>query len=538
MRFEPIPIKQNNPLMEDYLNNNDRLEEFLDYPTLNINERLLDLKNQTYDRNALTSVLEKMNNEWEAPTASLKNISRLKQSDSVVVIGGQQAGLLTGPLYTINKVISLIQYSRKQEKKLGIPVIPVFWVAGEDHDFAEINHVNMLSENRMKKMPIGQHVQEGMPVGDIKIEQGRTAEWLKKLFLLLPETVHTKSIYKQLLKILEASETYVDFFAQLIFWLFPTEGIVLINSSDPRLRAIESKHFTTLINAQEDIAQTIYHTLARLKRHGYSIDVQAEKDDAHLFYHLNNSRTLLKRSKEGQWIGKQDELVLTTEQMLQIASAEPHLLSNNVMTRPIMQELLFPTLAFIGGPGEISYWMLLRDTFQTLNMKIPPLVPRLSFTYIDRKLESSLENFDLTVNQVINHGVYQSKMNYLTSCQPAPFDKIFTEFKETIKQIHEPLKDTAYQIRHDIGQFADRNLFHLHATVDQLEGRMKRAIEEEQDQAIHNFDLLQNHLRPNHSLQERIWCILPLLNQYNTSFITKLAAEQCSINDNHFAVYL
>src|SRR5690625_67559 len=538
MQLESLPIKHSNPLMADYLGNNDRLKQFYDYPISNINERLSDLQNQSYERAYLTDALETMNRKWQAPSATIDNITRLKQSDSVVVIGGQQAGLLTGPLYTINKIISIIQYSRQKEKALGVPVIPTFWIAGEDHDFAEVNHVNMLTEDRLKKIPIGQHVQEGMPVGDIKIEQKRATEWLNKLFLLLPETIHTKSIYDQLLTTLKTSETYVDFFAQLIYWLFPTEGVVLIDSNNQQLREIERNHFITLINAQEDIAESIHRTLTRLKRLGYPINVQAEKDDAHLFYHLNKSRVLLKRSADGRWVGKQDEITLTTDEMLQIASKTPHLLSNNVMTRPIMQELLFPTLAFIGGPGEISYWMLLRETFHLLNMKIPPLVPRLSFTYISHKLESSLADFDLTIDEVIQQGVHESKINYLTSYQPVPFEKVFTEFKETIQQIHQPIKDIAYQIRQDVGQYADRNLFHLHATVDQLEHRMKRAIEEEQNQAIYHLNLLQNHLCPKQSLQERTWCILPFLNQYNKSFITELTAKECSVTDNHFAVFL
>src|SRR5690625_2150570 len=378
MRIESIQMKQTNSLIADYLNNDEQINDFIDYPTDNLEQRLKDLNDQTFDRKALTDVLHSMNEQWQAPEQSLKNISRLQAPESVVVIGGQQAGLLTGPLYTINKIISLIQYSRQQEEALGVPVIPVFWIAGEDHDFAEINHVNMLKGTRMKKIPISQFEEKRIPVGDLTIDQKRANDWLNKLFLTIPETIHTKKLYNELMDCLQDAKTYVDFFATLIYKLFPTEGLVLINSHDENLRTIESDYFQAMIHQQEDISVTIYEKRMRLKRLGYPTPVEAEIDDTHLFYHLNGERVLLKRQDSGRWIGKQDNINFTTNELMEIAEHQPQLLSNNVMTRPIMQEFLFPTLAFVGGHAEISYWMLLRETFHLFNKKLPPLVDRKS----------------------------------------------------------------------------------------------------------------------------------------------------------------
>src|SRR5690606_16933014 len=97
-------------------------------PFASLEKRVLDLKNRTFERQALSDILHKMNAHWDAPEQTLRQIERLKDDDSVVVIGGQQAGLLTGPLYTVNKIISIITYAKEQEEKLNIPVIPVFWI--------------------------------------------------------------------------------------------------------------------------------------------------------------------------------------------------------------------------------------------------------------------------------------------------------------------------------------------------------------------------------------------------------------------------
>lgn len=538
MQIESIHIKQNNRLINDYLKNVEQINDFVDYPTIDLQQRMQDLQAQTFDRASLTDVLEKMNRHWQAPEQSLHNIERLRQENSVVVIGGQQAGLLTGPLYTVNKVISLIQYSRVQESILGVPVIPVFWIAGEDHDFAEINHVNMLNENRLEKKTISQFVPERTPVGDINIDQQRVKTWLNKLFLSLPETVHTKKTYDELINCLRSSKTYVDFFAMLIYWLFPTEGVVLINSSDEQLRNIESKYFLKLIKQQEDISQAIYETHTRLKRLGYATSVDIELDDTHLFYHLNGERILLKREQDSYWVGKQGEIKFTTDELIDIAKTKPELLSNNVMTRPLMQEFLFPTLAFIGGQAEIGYWMLLREAFHLLNKNIPPLVPRLSFTYVNRKIDKILQAYHLTSEHVINYGVHRDKMNYLSASQEPALEPMFTQLNETLKYVHKPVRDVAYNLRKDVGQFADRNLFHLQRTINDLKKRMERTIEKKYEQTINDFDLLQNCLQPENGLQERIWGILPFINEYGRSFITALVNKPCSFKEDHFVVYL
>src|SRR5699024_1502675 len=163
---------------------------------------------------------------WDADESSLKNIDRLKSEDAVVVIGGQQAGLLTGPLYSINKVISIISLAKRQEAELNRPVIPVFWIAGEDHDFDEINHVNIntdflitienndLDENKhlnnITKKSIKKHKNPTFPkkkksVNQIDIDSELTKDWLTHIFLELEESTHSKIIYGELLNILKKS---------------------------------------------------------------------------------------------------------------------------------------------------------------------------------------------------------------------------------------------------------------------------------------------------------------------------------------------
>src|SRR5690625_1562886 len=159
MRIDPIQLTNLNKLINDYRNNNNNIMQYFDYsPFHDYEKRVNDLQNRLFKREQLTDVLFTMNKSWDAPQTTFDNIEKLKNNNSVVVIGGQQAGLLTGPLYTINKIISIIQFAKQKEKELGIPVIPVFWIAGEDHDFDEINHVFLPNHGEMEKYKHPQNI--------------------------------------------------------------------------------------------------------------------------------------------------------------------------------------------------------------------------------------------------------------------------------------------------------------------------------------------------------------------------------------------
>src|SRR5699024_3713729 len=245
------------------------------------------------------------------------NILKLQDENSTVVIGGQQAGLLTGPLYTVNKAISIIQYAKQQEKKLNIPVIPVFWIAGEDHDFEEINHVFLPSNKQMKKFKLTTAWNNKKSVTDIPFHLDVCRHWIDELFENLEETKYTIGLYEHVVSILNQSESYTEFFARLLFYLFPEEGIVLIDSADEAVRKMESNYFIQLIEKQPEISKGVYHSLEDLKKSGYAVSLEADPEDGHLFYHLNGERILLTRDEEGNWQGKQGECLLSNEELIQ-----------------------------------------------------------------------------------------------------------------------------------------------------------------------------------------------------------------------------
>ncbi len=256
------------------------------------------------------------------------------------------------------------------------------------------------------------------------------------------------------------------------------------------------------------------------------------------FYHHNNERILLERDHEGNWAGKQNEVVMTSQQMLETARHNPAGLSNNVVTRPVMQECLFPTLAFIGGPGEVSYWAALKPAFHAAGIKMPPVLPRLSFTFIDRNVEKTLSRFGIDVAHAVNHGLEDAKVQWLAAQNDPPVGQVAAEVKQAIRRVHYPLREIASDIGADLGELADKNLYYLNGNIDFIEKRINKALEAKYEKEIGAFDQTHHVLRPENGLQERIWNPLSLMNTYGPCFIRQLAREPLSFTSEHHIIYL
>ncbi|WP_163970754.1 bacillithiol biosynthesis cysteine-adding enzyme BshC [Oceanobacillus halotolerans] len=543
MQMDPIQLFKQNRFIMDYREQSQAVMEFFHYnpyKTSTYQNRVKDLHKQSYKREALANALYTLNQQWGAPEATKENIERLKDEQSVVVIGGQQAGLLTGPMYTINKIISIIQFSKQQEEVLEIPVIPVFWIAGEDHDYGEINHVYLPDpdESRMQKFSIGQPVYEKRSISHISLDKQQATKWLDTLFKQLEETEFTKTLRTSLQECVEESNTYVDFFARIIHQLFSEEGLVLIDSGNPQVRELEADYFEQIIEKQPQFSKKVSDLTQELKRAGYAISLDVEPTNGHLFYHLDGERILLERNEQGDWVGKQNEVRFTTKELTDIARNNPKVLSNNVVTRPLMQDMLFPSLAFIGGPGEIGYWSVLKPCFEALQLTMPPVVPRLSFTFIDRNIKKAMAKHTISSEKAINYGVKVDKTYWLSSQSNPPLDQLANQVKEAVRDVHRPLRDVAKSIRSDVGELADKNLYYLQRDIEFLEKRIQKALEEKYAHGLREYDAIQLAVHPESGLQERVWNIFHWINQYGTEFIQQLAKESCSFENDHYVIYL
>lgn len=541
MRSEAIQIQPKQQLTHDYKRAYEHVADKFEYNPRDEDgwvQRLSRLKHQSYQRDSLADVMKTMNEKWDAPDRTIENIETFRKEDSTVVIAGQQAGLLTGPLYTVHKVISILQLAKKKSQELEKVVLPVFWIAGEDHDFDEINHLMMPVENKMKKMSIRQNPSTKMSVSELQLDHLKAKEWLRDIFKQVSETEFTNDLYQRFERELNKSLSYSDFFARLIYLLFPNEGLIVFDAHDEQVRKLETPYFKQMIDHNAAIAEGVYTALQKNSRQGYESVLDYGAEDAHLFYHHQGARILLVREENGCFIGKNNEVTFSREDLLKIAEENPEMLSNNVVTRPLMQELLFPVLAFIGGPGEINYWSVLKPAFSCLGLQMPPVLPRLSFTLVDRKAEYTLDKFRINPAMASRKGVGEEKVNWLSAKSVPPISKMSEQAKVEMDRIHIPLREKAAELGSDLESVADKNWEYIVKHINYLEKRMKQKLELQYENEMLQFDHLENLFYPNGGLQERVWNIVPWLNNYGEDLFERMNQQVYSFENDHYIVFV
>ncbi|MBD1379923.1 bacillithiol biosynthesis cysteine-adding enzyme BshC [Metabacillus arenae] len=539
MEIEELSLQFENKFIDELIHNNLTNTDFFHYSIHSdsvYEDRLADIKNHSYPRQQLVDYLLKYNERFHSPETNV-NIKKLLDPSSSVVIGGQQSGLLTGPLYTIHKIISIIQLAKEQERNLQKPVIPVFWIAGEDHDFDEINHVFVPSNGRMKKKGISQRQIGKTSVASMQLDHRQCGEWIKEIVEGFGETDHSNELIKFLENCMKRSDTYVQFFEEIVMWFFKEDGLILINSGDLELRKIEQPFFKRLSKNSMEMQSALQQQQKFMVELGYKPIIQSQPNSANIFYEYDGERILLKK-EQAVFVAPEVGLTLTENEMDDLIQTKPHLFSNNVVTRPLMQEFLFPTLAFIGGYGEIHYWAELKQVFEKMKIKMPPVVPRLNITFLERPIEREIDELSLSLTTVLNKGVADEMDNWISMNTPIPISPLVAETKQKVDSLHAELRNAAIQIDQSLEGLMKKNAYFIQKQLEFAEQAVEKQIKLKLENDISKFQRVEMSLKPEGRLQERMWNLVYFLNKYGPDILKKVKNLSYSFNNQHKVVKL
>lgn len=544
MEILNLSLPATNRFATDYLAQDHAVEGFFHYHFLHSSEyerRVMELRNRSFKRKELCDHIEQFMDPFPSSNQVKKSLEKLRSENSVVVIGGQQAGLLTGPLYSIHKVISIIMLARQQEMELGVPVVPVFWIAGEDHDFQEVNHLYINKNRKVEKWIYPEKIKEKKMVSHIELNQEICLSWIDSILETYGETKNTKDLLDFSKKALEKSTTMVDFFSWIIMELFKEDGLLIIDSGDYNLRKLESEYFIKQIQCANEITSLVKEQQAEINLCGFPNTIEIPEQAGNLFYYDEefNERILLEYDEENLiFKSKNGQIHFTKEQLLQIASQYPEKLSNNVVTRPIMQEWLFPTLAFIAGPGEISYWAELKKAFEFFDIKMPPIVPRLNLTFVERQIEANLRAFHLSIEDVLKEGISKSREEFLASVRNKKLQALFAKTKEEVINRYRELEECANEEDKGLAPLLEKNSRLIMDQLQFMENKMELALQFKNDVVLKKYAAIENSLKPLGSPQERIWNIYYYLNQYGFSFIHQIMQLPFEFDGKHKVIIM
>ncbi|NMD69399.1 bacillithiol biosynthesis cysteine-adding enzyme BshC [Bacillus sp. DNRA2] len=544
MEMLNLSLPANNRFATEYLAQTPDMMQFFHYRYQNHSdyiERLNELAGREFNREKIADHIEYFMTKYPTSYAVDHSLSKLRQSNSVVVIGGQQAGVLTGPLYAVHKVISIIALAKQKESELGIPVVPIFWIAGEDHDYAEVNHIFTEADQKIEKMTYPQLVHGKKMVSDISLDRELCDTWVKKIIESFGETEYTKALLDFTAQAIEQSTTLVDFFAHIIMEMFKDFGLLIIDSGDMALRKLEQDYFQSIINNSQEITDAVLAQQAILQTCGYSNAIELKETAANLFYYdeESNSRILLEYQPETKlFIGKNHSLQFSYADLIELSTEKPHLLSNNVVTRPLTQEWLFPTLAFIAGPGEIAYWSELKQAFELFQIKLPPIVPRLNITLLERPIETDIAELGLSLEAVLKEGISAPKEEFLHSVKDPELEQLFLKLNKEFSEQYEVIIEKIEEIDRGLNTLIKKNEQLIQKQIRFLEDKVHESIYQKHMVTLRKLDRIGNALRPNGAPQERILNPYYFLNKYGFEFIKQLVMLDYQFDGTHKVVKL
>ncbi|MBV7503836.1 bacillithiol biosynthesis cysteine-adding enzyme BshC [Bacillus sp. sid0103] len=539
MEILNLSLPATNRFASNYLEQSPEIQPFFHY---RFNERtddakrVAELSNRSFPRLEVAEHIESFMKRFPSSEAVKESIDKLKSDNSLVVIGGQQAGVLTGPLYSIHKVISIIKLAEQKEAQLKVPVVPVFWIAGEDHDFQEVNHVFVPVNQKVDKWTYPERVLHKKMVSDIQINKEVCNSWVQNLIENFGETEHTNTLLEFAEEQISKSTTLVDFFANIIMELFKDYGLLIVDSGNKEFRMLQKEFFKQQILHHEAITSKLLEQQKQIGENGFPITIDANEQNANLFYYDQkmNDRILLEFDRGNDcFVGKNGALAFSREQLVECAEENPVVLSNNVVTRPLMQEWLFPTVAFIAGPGEISYWAELKLVFEHFHIKLPPIVPRLNITILDRSVETDVNELRLNIADILSNGTVKERNQFLEEIKDKEVEALFLGIREQLVNQYRLIESKTVELDRGLLPLLKKNESYLLKEIGFMETKLNEAGKLKHDNLLKKYDRVDLALRPDGFPQERVWNIFYYLNQYGLNFIQDLMSGRYEFDGLH-----
>lgn len=545
LKVQSIHWKSSQPITEDYIRNYDKVSSLYDYNPWDRSswqERAdwLDRgRTKAADRDRVADVLTAFNKRLHNAPEAMQAIEELRNERAVCIVGGQQAGLFTGPALVIYKAITLIRSARQAAAELGRPVIPVFWIAGEDHDFDEVNHIYSLTQDmQVNKIKMDHPSGKRGSVSSLHISREQWEEALQQLDAALIPTEFKASWMDSLHSIAASSSTLVDFFGQLIAKLFGTYGLVLLDSDDPALRRLEAPLFQELINDQAAFNAAYHRGKDDVNTLGYKSQVEMHDRGANVFIFEDGERVLLYASDsgDGHFSDRKQERRYSREELLEWTETSPERFSNNVLTRPLMQDYLFPVLGTVLGPGEIAYWGLTKEAFHHAGMKMPIVIPRLEFTLLEGTVQKNMQKYGLTLEDVL-YRLEEKQQQWLREQDSLKLEERFEQVRNQFKDSYQPLVELIAGVNPGLGKLGETNMGKIIEQIGFLEQKAADAVRSQFDASMRQFQRIGLSVLPLGKPQERVYNILTYLNKYGSDWLYELVDGELEHDGLHKVCY-
>lgn len=507
-------------LITDYLNKKPELQSLYHrFPAIEnflpqIEEKRTNFSEK--NRTVLVESLLKQNKNFTLSESSLHNIELLKQTNTFTITTGHQLNLFTGPLYFLYKIVSTINLTKQLKANYpSFNFIPIYWMATEDHDFDEINHFTFKTTkvkwNKDSKGPVGRLSTQGLEEVYAQFENeigvGNNATYLKELF---------RKAYLE-------HGTLADATRFLANELFKEEGLVIIDGDDINLKRL----FTPFVK-KELLEQTSFKNVSETNKALVQYDIQVNPREINLFYIEDQLRERIVY-EDGKYIINNTKIEFSENEILTELENHPEKFSPNVILRPLYQEVILPNLCYIGGGGEIAYWLQLKSNFESNHITFPILLIRNSVLITSKKQIHKIDKLELSWSDLFTN--QQDLINKKTK-ELSSLTIDFSEQKEFLKQQFITLSDIAKRTDPSfIGAVKAQEVKQIKG-LENLEKRLLKAEKRILSNQLERISIIQNELFPNGGLQERKQNFSEFYIESGNELISKLLSELNPLDQN------
>jgi bacillithiol biosynthesis cysteine-adding enzyme BshC len=495
-------------------------------------------------RNRLADALRAQAENFAAGEAVFANIERLKQGAAAVVTG-QQVVLFGGPLLTLLKAATAIRKAQDATKASGREHVPVFWLATEDHDLAEVDQLALLSKTSVETLSLGLKTSRPVPVGALPLvgrDEGGSDEGLRHLEATLnqaSELLAWAPISNLLRECYTSDATLASAFGRLLTKIFAEYGLIVMDAASRDFHAMGTSVLQAALERADELEDALLVRSQDLEAAGYHAQVLVTADHSLLFLidAETGARLPLRRTADGEW--KAGARVYATAELLQILAAEPERLSPNALLRPVFQDTILPTAAYIGGPAEIAYFAQSEVLYSRILGRVTPVLPRLMATLVEPAIASTMAAHEVQFPQVLEAKTTANLALQLAArAIPIEGKRKIAAVGNSMDAELRALTEYMTAMSADLGRAADVSASKMLYQMNRLR-RMAATFELQKQESLHKHAAaIMLSLYPDGHLQERLLGSVWFLARYGDALPALLvghAAQECP---GHRVVYL
>lgn len=532
--FSNLPFPK---LFQNYINQEQTLLRF--YETNPFSQEDLQRKIDSYryggDRKELGRYLRDYNAQFGTYPHIEKSIKKLEEEDGLVVVTGQQLTIFGGPLFTVYKIATAIRKAREIEETYNRPVVPVFWLADEDHDYEEAAEFNLPAGEDIRRFFYDKPDNLDARVHEIPFDN-RVDALIREIAESQFKTEFSPQVWDLLRKGYSSGKTFGYAFGTLIMNLFAEEGLILCGSNHRWAKEVTRDIFTESVSRKDAIYEALTRQTEALEKEGYSGQVQVQKSNLFLIDEKGNRNKL--SAEDGHWVEENSGRTYSDSELTARIAESPEKFSPNVFLRPILQSRLLPDVVYVAGPGEVAYYAQLKPLYEAFNLPMPVILPRLSATIVESAVERNLQRLPFRMED-FSQRIEDLEREYIERSDAPDIEEIFRNWAEKIEAASADSIRQIEEIDSTLEGTAEKAKSHFLNDLNKVKGKVYRSVKDQERIQISRISKVQKSLYPNRNLQEREVAFLYFMNKYGIHIWQELLDNLGDLSvDTHKLIYL